>query len=67
MQEKDFLGALNYSDEEKTRRCYMGSILIVDDEPKVLKYLEKYLQKRGLEVRTADSGEKGLEIVKTES
>ncbi|MCA1743575.1 MAG: response regulator, partial [Desulfovibrionales bacterium] len=45
----------------------MGSILIVDDEPKVLKYLGKYLQKRGLEVRTADSGEKGLEIVKTES
>ncbi|MFP4084051.1 MAG: response regulator [Desulfonatronovibrio sp.] len=45
----------------------MGSILLVDDEPKTLKYLGKYLQKKEFEVKTADSGEKGLETVKNES
>ncbi len=45
----------------------MSSILLVDDEPKTLKYLSKYLQKKGFEVVIADSGEKGLEIVNNES
>lgn len=45
----------------------MGSILLVDDELKTLKYLGKYLQKKGFEVKTADSGEEGVEIVKNES
>lgn len=45
----------------------MGYILLVDDEPKALKYLGKYLLKKGFEIMTADSGEKGLEIIKKES
>ncbi len=45
----------------------MGYILLVDDEPKALKYLGKYLDKKGFEIITADSGEKGLEIIKNES
>ncbi len=38
-------------------------ILVVDDHPKVLKFIEVELKLRGFEVQTATSGEEALEIV----
>jgi DNA-binding NtrC family response regulator len=40
-----------------------GKILVVDDEPKTIKYLSKYLINKGFEVFTAENGEKALEIL----
>lgn len=42
------------------------NILLVDDEPKTLKYLGRYLQKKGFEISTADNGENGLAIIEKE-
>ncbi len=40
-------------------------ILVVNDEPQIVKVLEKFLVKEGFEVFTALGGEKALEIIKT--
>jgi two-component system KDP operon response regulator KdpE len=40
-------------------------VLVVDDHPKVLKFLEIDLKLRGFEVFTTTSGEQALELVKT--
>jgi DNA-binding NtrC family response regulator len=37
-----------------------GKILVVDDEPNALKYLSKYLVKKGFEVDTAENGAQAL-------
>ena len=39
------------------------SLLIVDDEPKMVKYLSRRLVNRGYKVRTAFSGEEALAII----
>ncbi|MBC7475565.1 MAG: response regulator [Candidatus Sericytochromatia bacterium] len=39
-------------------------ILIVDDEPSVLKIMQMYLTKNGFPVTTTDSAEKGMEFLK---
>lgn len=41
-------------------------ILIVDDEKEFLSLIEKRLSRRRMEVRTADSGQAALEIVRAE-
>jgi DNA-binding response OmpR family regulator len=41
-------------------------ILIVDDEPDVLKLAEIRLRKWGYEIITASDGEKGLELIRNE-
>lgn len=43
-----------------------NKILIVDDEPDVTNSLKDYFQAQGLEVLTASSGEKGLELLNSE-
>lgn len=40
-------------------------VLVVDDQPKVLKFIEIYLKLRGFEVITTTSGEEALELVKS--
>ncbi len=40
-----------------------NSVLVVDDQPKVLKFIEIDLKLRGFHVVTASSGEKALELV----
>ena len=42
----------------------MSKILLVDDEPGVLKFLSVELAKRGYEVETALSGEEAIEKIK---
>lgn len=41
-------------------------ILIVDDETFIAKSMERHLEREGYDVSTAESGEEGLEIFKTE-
>lgn len=47
------------SEQEKKRR-----ILVVDDEPKVLRFIEIALRVRGFEVTSTTSGEEALELAK---
>lgn len=44
----------------------MGRIMVVDDEPDLLRLMEKILSKRGHEVIPVSSGRECLERVKTE-
>jgi DNA-binding NtrC family response regulator len=44
-----------------------GKILLVDDEPKTLKYLSRYLLKKGFEVFTAENGEEAFILIQDES
>ncbi len=44
-----------------------STILCVDDEVNILKALNRLLRRAGYQVLTAESGENGLEILKTES
>jgi two-component system KDP operon response regulator KdpE len=48
------------TEPEKKKR-----VLVVDDHPKVLKFIEIGLKLLGFEVFCADSGEQALELVKT--
>ena len=48
------------SETEKKQR-----VLVVDDHPKVLRFIEIDLKLRGFEVITTTSGEKALELVKS--
>jgi two-component system KDP operon response regulator KdpE len=48
------------TEPEKKKR-----VLVVDDHPKVLKFIEIDLKLRGFEVFCAGSGEKALELVKS--
>jgi DNA-binding response OmpR family regulator len=41
------------------------SLLIVDDEPKMLKYLSRRLINRGYKVRTASSGQEALAVIES--
>jgi DNA-binding NtrC family response regulator len=43
-----------------------GQILIVDDEPSLLKMISVYLRRLGYQVATAISAEAGLEAIKAE-
>ena len=40
------------------------SILIIDDEPDTLTYFSSLLQDEGFETRTAENGDRGIEMVK---
>lgn len=40
-------------------------LLIIDDEPKIIKILSRILIEEGYQIETADSGEKGIEEAKT--
>jgi DNA-binding response OmpR family regulator len=42
-------------------------ILVVDDDPKVVKFVKEYLEARGYYIHTAGNGWDALNIVKTES
>ncbi|MBV7271355.1 response regulator transcription factor [Clostridium sp. PL3] len=42
------------------------TILVVDDEPKIVEVVEAYLKKEGFEVLTAEDGEKALKLFKSE-
>lgn len=42
------------------------TILIVEDHPDALEYFEEILQEQGYQVLTADNGQRGLEIAKTQ-
>lgn len=44
-----------------------GRILVVDDEPRVLQFLEKGLSRLGYEVETAESGRKACEVYSRKS
>jgi signal transduction histidine kinase/CheY-like chemotaxis protein len=44
-----------------------GRVLVVDDEPRVLQFLEKGLSRLGYEVETAESGSKACEIYSRKS
>ncbi len=44
-----------------------GKILVVDDEKFIIKSLKQHLEKEGCEVVTAESGEEGLEMYKSEA
>jgi DNA-binding response OmpR family regulator len=41
------------------------SVLVVDDHPRVLRFIEISLKLHGFEVRTADCGENALALLKT--
>ncbi len=41
----------------------MATILVIDDDPRILEVISRCLEAKGHEVITADSGEKGLKIV----
>lgn len=43
----------------------MTAILVVEDDPNIRELLQYNLKKEGYEVRTADDGQKGLEIIET--
>ncbi len=45
----------------------MHKILIVDDEPEIVKILEEFLAKMGFEVTSAVGGEKGLENINSQA
>lgn len=42
------------------------TILVVDDEPKIVEVVEAYLKKEGFKVLTAEDGEKALKLFKSE-
>ena len=44
----------------------MAKILVVDDEHSILETLQMFLEEKGLQVFTADTGEKGLLIFEQE-
>ncbi len=44
-----------------------GKILVVDDEKFILNSLKQHLEKEGCEVLTAESGEEGLDIYRTDT
>lgn len=44
----------------------LGKILVIDDESFITKSLKQHLEKNGLEVLTAESGEEGLEAFRSE-
>ncbi len=44
----------------------MKSILVVDDEPKIVKVVRDYLEKAGFAVRTASDGKAALDLARTE-
>jgi CheY-like chemotaxis protein len=41
-------------------------ILIVDDEPHIIKYLQSFLEDNGYETCTASNGEEALDVLKAE-
>lgn len=43
----------------------MTAILVVEDDPNIRELLQYNLKKEGYEVRTAEDGQKGLEIIET--
>lgn len=45
---------------------HMAKILVVDDEPDILRFVEKILEARGHSVVTAADGAKGLELAGSE-
>lgn len=45
----------------------MPRVLVVDDDPGILKLVERALGSRGYRVLTADSGTKGLSLIQTEN
>jgi DNA-binding response OmpR family regulator len=47
--------------ESKKRRC----VLVVDDHPKVLRFIEIDLKLRGFEVISTTSGQKAIELVQS--
>ena len=51
--------------DERENLNYQSSVLIVDDDRKILQRLEKFLKKEGFEVFTAHDGQEGLEIVRS--
>jgi len=48
---------------ERKKKAARYKILVVDDEPEIVKILEMFLAKSGFEVITALGGEKGLEAL----
>lgn len=50
-----------YMNDTKKKHC----VLVVDDHPKVLRFIEIDLKLRGFEVLTTTSGEEALELVKS--
>lgn len=52
--------------EENTSH-YKGRILVVDDDPAVLNFLERFLTKKFYQVFTAKNGTEAIEIVRRES
>ena len=45
----------------------MSKIMVVDDEPHIVKLLEKFLSLKGFEVLGVGDGKKALELIKTNS
>ena len=41
-------------------------ILVIDDEPHVIKYLTTFLEDNGYEICTASNGEEGMDVLKSE-
>jgi two-component system KDP operon response regulator KdpE len=53
------VNSMDYEQEKKRR------ILVVDDQPKVLRFIEIALRVRGFEVTSTTSGEEALELAKS--
>ena len=48
------------------RRSRMKKILVIDDEPEILKTIKRYLELEEYEVLTAENGQEGIEIFQQE-
>lgn len=53
-------------DKEVLIMSDIKTILVVDDEPKIVEVVEAYLKKEGFDVLTAEDGEKALKLFKNE-
>lgn len=62
----EVLGRVHFSSAVINKRNGPTKVLVVDDEAQVLDFLSDILIKEGLEVLTADGGEKGVELAFSE-
>ena len=57
-----------HKQNDRTRSCISKArILVVDDDPKVVKFVQENLEARGYDIHTAGNGSDALNIIKTES
>ena len=52
--------------QESEEATMAKKILVIDDEPHIVKYLTSFLEDNGFETCSASNGEEGLEVMKQE-